>query len=153
MPVRHFFCAVAVLTALLACEPAEMGMTRDEVALQEVREASQECVDALRRLNHDGAAAAWADDALLMPSGAPDFVGGPAIHAMMSENYPKLRFVDLDIRSIRSNEVEIHGDRPRGCACSESTLPRVGADAPPAVLRDLGVMLDGLEQVAALLCS
>lgn len=77
------------------------------MALQEVREATQAYVDALRRLDHDGAASAWADDALLMPYGAPDLVGGPATHAMMSADYPELRFVELDIRS---TEVEISGD-------------------------------------------
>jgi len=42
-----------------------------------------------------------------MPSGAPDLVGHEGIAGMMSENYPKIRFVEVEVRS---REIRIAGD-------------------------------------------
>jgi len=73
----------------------------------EVRAASQAYLAALRRLDHDSASSFWAEEALLMPSGGSDLVGNEGVTAMMSENYPKIRFVEVDILS---SEVRVCGD-------------------------------------------
>ena len=74
---------------------------------QQVRGASDRYMDALRRLDHEAAGATWAEDALLMPSGAPDLKGGPAIRAMMADVYPTIRFVEL---KVRSTEIRVAGE-------------------------------------------
>ena len=84
-----------------------MAQTSPESLEAEVREASQVYMAALLRLDHSAAAACWADEALLMPSGGPDLVGYKGIAAMMSENYPQIRFVEVEVRS---REVRVSGD-------------------------------------------
>jgi uncharacterized protein (TIGR02246 family) len=73
----------------------------------EVREASARYFDTLRRLDHEAASSMFAEDALLMPPGGPDLAGGVAIHAMMAEAYPPLRFIELELKS---TEIEVRGD-------------------------------------------
>lgn len=84
-----------------------MSETSAESLEAEVRAASQAYLAALLRLDHSAAAACWTEDALLMPSGGPDLVGYHGIAAMMSENYPKIRFVEVEVLS---REVRVSGD-------------------------------------------
>ena len=73
----------------------------------QVRETSARYWDTLRRLDHEAASSMFAEDALLMPSGAPDLAGGAAIHAMFEQVYPSLRFIELELKS---TEIEVSGD-------------------------------------------
>ena len=72
-----------------------------------VRAASEAYLEALLRLDHVAAASFWAEEALLMPSGGPDVVGHKGVASMMSENYPELRFVEVDVLS---SEIRVSGD-------------------------------------------
>jgi len=95
--------AVSAVIAISGCATADFE--GDHAA--EVRAVSEAYRAALQELDHDAIAAFWAEDATLMPSGGPDLAGGPAIRAMMSENYPLLRDVELDVVS---SEIQVSGD-------------------------------------------
>lgn len=101
-PSFRAYASLVSALLLVAC-----GDAPRPAAQAEVEEASRRYVDALRQLDYEAASSTWAEGALLMPSGAPDLAGGAAIHAMMEENYPQLRFIELEIKS---TEIEVSGD-------------------------------------------
>ena len=71
------------LVALAACKPAAVDTTADEAA---IKAATRDWVTAYTAGDADGVTALYADDAVVMPPGAPTAVGHDAIRAFIASD-------------------------------------------------------------------
>ena len=94
-------------------------MPSDDAAQSEVLDASRAYCDSVARLDAAAVASAWADDGVIMSPAVGDLTGPHAIHEFLSQGYPTMESVDLDLTS---QEVEVMGDLATEVAHYKETL-------------------------------
>ena len=110
-----------LMTALVACQAASPGSSTDEEAA--VRRGTQRFLEAHRAKDWPGVAAAYTEDAVLLPPNAPAVKGRDEIRRWFEANEQNTS-IDLEIA-----EIEVRGDLAYVWGLSTVTIEEPGAEA------------------------
>src|SRR5712691_9840022 len=103
---KELMLAMAIVM-LAACAPKAPNTAADEAAL---RADPEEWMKAYNAGNADGVAALYAEDAILLPPGAPAVTGRAAIRDFIAAETPKSKAAQLTFKSDDITGVGVSGD-------------------------------------------